>query len=207
MDYDTAYSYNLQFQNEINMIILDPFDGQVLDALRQQNNILNKWNYLVWASLYTCELLATCVNFLRFTFFFFSQHIFCEYVILKLETVEQKMTVYIEHSIVNYSTVSYKLQLTGQPSHIVFFLLPVMTQVSTFMYGKQALQGFSNCQLKFSSSANIFVSAVTVKSKQKRGMNVAKTCQIHCNGIYKIHLNVYMCMNATHSNLLPSLSL
>lgn len=28
-------------------------------------------------------------------------------------------------------------------------------------------------------------------------MNVAKICQIHCNGIYKIHLNVYMCMNAT----------
>lgn len=84
-------------------------------------------------------------QFSKIYFFFFSQHIFCEYVILKLETVEQKMTVYIEHSIVNYSTVSYKLQLTGQPSHIVFFLLPVMTQVSTFMYGKQALHGFPNC--------------------------------------------------------------
>lgn len=98
-------------------------------------------------------LLAIYVSFLRFTLFFclfltsffFSQHIFCEYVILKLKTVEQKMTVYIVHSIVNYSTVSYKLQLTGQPSHIVFFLLPVMTQVSTFMYGKQALHGFPNC--------------------------------------------------------------
>lgn len=41
--------------------------------------------------------------------------------------------------IINYNTVNYKLQLTGQPSHILLFQLLVwvnMMQLSMFLYRK-----------------------------------------------------------------------
>lgn len=60
----------------------------------------------------------------------------------RLEAVQEKTAVYIEHSIVNYSTVSSRLQLGGQPRHTVLFLLPAWIttlQVSLFTYRTQAL--------------------------------------------------------------------
>jgi len=59
----------------------------------------------------------------------------------RLEAVQEKTAVYTEHSIVNYSAVSYRLQLGGQPRHTVLFLLPAWIttlQVSMFTYRTQA---------------------------------------------------------------------
>lgn len=71
-----------EFQNEMHTIILDPFKGCILDALKQQNNLLNNnlLNDLAWVSLCFYELLTIPDSFLEFTPFFL-QNAFYEFII------------------------------------------------------------------------------------------------------------------------------
>lgn len=62
----------IEFQNEMHTIILDPFNGCVLDALKQKNNLLNNnlLNYLAWVPLCFYELLTIPDSFLIYSIFF-----------------------------------------------------------------------------------------------------------------------------------------
>lgn len=61
-----------EFQNEMHTIILDPFKGCMLDALKQQNNLLNNnlLNDLAWVSLCFYELLTIPDSFLIYSILF-----------------------------------------------------------------------------------------------------------------------------------------